>query len=82
MERFVCLQVLEGMFGLAERLFGVSVLPADGEVEVWHPDVSFFTMKNSQSGGENKHSQLLQLVAMVVLLLTCLLCRPCCCCCQ
>eukprot|EP00903_Cladosiphon_okamuranus_P021829 g20072.t1 len=42
-------KVLEGMFGLAYRLFGVLVQPADDEVEVWHPDVSFFVVKNSLS---------------------------------
>src|SRR6202451_1837697 len=34
--------VLEGLFGLAQRLFGVRVTPADGEAPVWHPDVRFF----------------------------------------
>ncbi|HUG89989.1 MAG TPA: M3 family metallopeptidase, partial [Planctomycetaceae bacterium] len=35
-------RVLTGMFGLAERLFGVTVERADGEAPVWHPDVRFF----------------------------------------
>ncbi len=34
-------QVLEGMFGLAKRLFDVEVVAADG-VPVWHPDARFF----------------------------------------
>lgn len=34
--------VIDGMFALAGKLFGVSVVPADGEVEVWHEDVRFF----------------------------------------
>jgi oligopeptidase A len=34
--------VLDGLFGLARRLFGVVITPADGEVPVWNPDVRFF----------------------------------------
>ncbi len=34
--------VLDGLFALANRLFGVTIAPADGEVPVWHPDVRFF----------------------------------------
>lgn len=45
-------QVLQGMFGLAGRLFGVSITPADGEAEVWNPDVRFFNIKDKSSGGE------------------------------
>lgn len=37
-------RVLDGLFGLVERLFGVRTVPADGEVPVWHPDVRFFHM--------------------------------------
>lgn len=40
------------MFGLAGRLFGVSITPADGEAEVWNPDVRFFNIKDKSSGGE------------------------------
>ncbi len=35
-------QVLEGLFGLCERLFHIRILPADGEAPVWHQDVRFF----------------------------------------
>ncbi len=35
-------RVLEGMFHLAERLFGIVIKTADGEAPVWHPDVRFF----------------------------------------
>jgi oligopeptidase A len=35
-------RVLTGMFGLAHRLFGVTVQRADGEAPIWHPDVRFF----------------------------------------
>ena len=40
--RDVALQVLEGMFGLAKRLFEVEVVAANGEAPTWHEDVSFF----------------------------------------
>lgn len=35
-------QVLEGLFDLVKRLFGVTVVPADGQAPVWHPDVRLF----------------------------------------
>ena len=38
-------RVLEGLFGLAHELFGVTVEPADGEAPVWHPDVRFFRVR-------------------------------------
>jgi oligopeptidase A len=34
--------VLDGLFALARRLFGVAIRPADGEAPVWNPDVRFF----------------------------------------
>ena len=34
--------VLEGLFKLAGRLFGVSISPADWSAPVWHKDVRFF----------------------------------------
>jgi oligopeptidase A len=34
--------VLDGLFALANRLFGVSVRAADGEMPVWDPSVRFF----------------------------------------
>ncbi|WP_374339189.1 M3 family metallopeptidase [Leeia sp.] len=36
--------VLEGLFGLIDRLFAIRVEPA--EAEVWHPSVRFFTLRN------------------------------------
>mmetsp|Transcript_39638 Transcript_39638/g.40404 ORF Transcript_39638/g.40404 Transcript_39638/m.40404 type:complete len:760 (+) Transcript_39638:49-2328(+) len=44
--------VLTGLFELAERLFGVTVTPADGETEVWHESVRFFHI-NDKSTGEH-----------------------------
>jgi oligopeptidase A len=34
--------VLDGLFGLSSRLFGVQIEAADGETPVWHEDVRFF----------------------------------------
>jgi oligopeptidase A len=35
-------EVLKGLFAIAHRLFGVTIVAADGEVPVWHPDTRFF----------------------------------------
>lgn len=35
-------QVLDGLFGLVQRLFSVTVTPADGQAPVWHEDVRYF----------------------------------------
>jgi oligopeptidase A len=35
-------QVLDGLFGLVKRLFGIQVTPADGQAPVWHQDVGYF----------------------------------------
>ena len=37
--------VLNGLFSLSTRLFGIQIEPADGETEVWHPDVRFFKVQ-------------------------------------
>ena len=42
--------VLEGMFGLIDRIFNISVKAADGEAEVWHPDVRFFKLYENDTG--------------------------------
>ncbi|MBJ7901263.1 MAG: M3 family peptidase [Cyanobacteria bacterium RI_101] len=39
-------QVLDGLFKLAERLFGVAITSADGEAPVWHEDVRFFAVRD------------------------------------
>ena len=41
--------VLNGMFSLANRLFGITIEAADGQAQVWHPDVRFFNIKVSIS---------------------------------
>lgn len=35
-------QVLDGLFGLVQRLFGITVTPADGQAPVWNEDVRYF----------------------------------------
>jgi len=35
-------RVLDGLFALVGRLFGLTIRAADGETTVWHPDVRFF----------------------------------------
>ncbi|MHC5062436.1 MAG: M3 family metallopeptidase [Planctomycetota bacterium] len=35
-------KVLDGLFKLANRLFGVTILDADGKAPVWHEDTRFF----------------------------------------
>lgn len=46
---FALPNVLKGLFQLAHRLFGVEVVPADGEAPVWHADVRFFkVLKDGQ----------------------------------
>lgn len=39
-------QVLDGLFTLASRLFGVKIVAADGEAPVWHADVRYFQVQD------------------------------------
>lgn len=43
-------RVLDGLFSLTSRLFGVTIEAADGQAEVWHPDVRFFHVRSSTPG--------------------------------
>ncbi|MEO1843255.1 MAG: M3 family metallopeptidase [Akkermansiaceae bacterium] len=55
-------QVMDGLFGLASRLFGISITPrnsvfhepgsanSNGKVEVWDPEVSFYELNDAESG--------------------------------
>ncbi len=47
-------QVLEGLFGLAKRIFDVTITPADGEAPVWHEDVRYFQI-NDATGSAIAH---------------------------
>ena len=42
-------QVLDGLFGLCNRLFDVEIRPGDGSAPLWHEDVRFFDVLR---GGE------------------------------
>ncbi len=43
-------RVLDGLFGLCNRLFGIRINAADGEAPVWHPDVRYFRVDDAGSG--------------------------------
>ncbi|MEM6254656.1 MAG: M3 family metallopeptidase [Cyanobacteria bacterium P01_D01_bin.156] len=40
-------QVLNGLFELAHRLFGVTITAADGQAPVWHETVRYFAIQDS-----------------------------------
>ena len=40
-------RVLEGLFALCNRLFGIRIEAADGEAPVWHPDVRYFRIQEA-----------------------------------
>lgn len=42
--------VLDGMFSLCNRLFGVTIKAADGEASVWNKDVRFFKIFDDETG--------------------------------
>ena len=42
--------VLPGMFKLVENLYGIIIKRIEENVQLWHPDVKFFTI--SDSGGK------------------------------
>ncbi|QDU79387.1 Oligopeptidase A [Polystyrenella longa] len=39
-------RVLDGLFGLVERIFGITVKAADGDAPVWNKDVRYFKIFN------------------------------------
>ena len=41
-------QVLEGLFGITQHLFGVTITAADGEAPIWHEDVRYFRIQDDQ----------------------------------
>ncbi len=42
-------RVLDGLFQLLNRLFGIHLVEATHEVKTWHPDVQFFWVHNEQN---------------------------------
>ena len=48
-------KVLEGLFTLAERLFGITISQADGQAPVWHPDVRYFQVADATEGEAIAH---------------------------
>lgn len=47
-------QVLDGLFSLAKRIFGVTIAAADGQAPVWHEDVRYFQIA-SEAGETISH---------------------------
>ncbi|MEL7053300.1 MAG: M3 family metallopeptidase [Cyanobacteria bacterium J06588_5] len=48
-------KVLEGLFGLAERLFGITISAADNQAPVWHKDVRYFRVADSDTQSAIAH---------------------------
>ncbi|MFK8185942.1 MAG: M3 family metallopeptidase [Phormidesmis sp.] len=48
-------RVLEGLFSLAERLFGITISAADGQAPVWHPDVRYFQVADTETAKRIAH---------------------------
>ncbi|MEM9089788.1 MAG: M3 family metallopeptidase [Cyanobacteria bacterium P01_F01_bin.53] len=48
-------KVLEGLFSLAERLFGITITAADGEAPLWHQDVRYFQVADATEGDTIAH---------------------------
>lgn len=44
-------QVLNGLFDLVKRIFGVTVTAADGQAPVWHEDVRYFQVADETGEG-------------------------------
>ncbi|KAJ7340323.1 hypothetical protein OS493_003059 [Desmophyllum pertusum] len=41
-------RVLDGLFKLSSEIFGITIKSADGEADVWHPDVKFFNIMDDK----------------------------------
>ena len=41
-------RVLEGIFSLAKRIFGVEIIATDGKAPIWHPDVRYFQINDEK----------------------------------
>lgn len=43
-------QVMDGLFTLTSRIFGIKIIPAEkGAVETWHPEVKFYHLHDAES---------------------------------
>ncbi|NEP74534.1 MAG: M3 family metallopeptidase [Okeania sp. SIO2G4] len=42
-------QVLDGLFALVKRIFGINITAADGEAPVWHQDVRYFQVSDEKN---------------------------------
>ena len=49
--------VLEGLFVLCGRLFGIRIEAADGQAPIWHPDVRFFRVFEASGGAPSAGAQ-------------------------
>ena len=47
-------RVLEGLFALCNRLFGIRIEAGDGEAPVWHPDVRFFRILEAHGAADGQ----------------------------
>lgn len=47
---FALPNVLNGMFDLVNRIFSIKVTRVEEDVELWHPDVSFYHVTDAESG--------------------------------
>jgi oligopeptidase A len=47
---FALPNVLTGLFSLANRLFGITIVEATKEVQIWHDDVQFFKVFDEKTG--------------------------------
>ena len=45
-------RVLDGLFSLLTRLFGITIQAADGDAPIWHPDVRFFRVFDAEGKSE------------------------------
>ncbi|MGA7933237.1 MAG: M3 family metallopeptidase [Kovacikia sp.] len=44
---FPLTQVLDGLFDLAQRIFGVTLRAADGQAPIWHKDIRYFQIADT-----------------------------------
>jgi len=48
-------KVLEGLFSLAERLFGITISAVDGQAPTWHKDVRYFQVSDAKTNEKIAH---------------------------